>query len=175
MSLHILIDGYNLIRQSPTLSDIDRRSLEQGRKALLERLAAYKRVKHHPITVVFDGADADTFMERRTRRKGISVVFSRPGELADGVIKRMVSRERERAVVVTSDREVADFAAKHGAATIGSLEFENKMIMATPPDPNLMSLIEEEEMGWAPTTKKKGPSRRLSKRERKSRSRTRKV
>jgi predicted RNA-binding protein with PIN domain len=175
MSLHILIDGYNLIRQSPALSDIDRRSLEQGREALLERLASYRRVKHHTITVVFDGADADIHMERRTRWKGISVVFSRPGELADGVIKHIVTRERERAVVVSSDREVADFAAEHGAATIGSVEFENKMRMAVRPDLGLMDFKEEEEVGWAPTTKKKGPSRRLPKRERKSRSKTRKV
>lgn len=175
MSLYIVIDGYNLIRQSPALSDIDRRSLERGRQALLERLSSYRRVKHHTITVVFDGADADIHMERRTRWKGISVVFSRPGELADGVIKHIVTRERERAVVVTSDKEVADFAAEHGAATMGSLEFENKMRMAVHHDPDLMDFNEEKEVGWVPTTRKKGPSRRLSKRKRKSRSRTRKV
>lgn len=175
MSLHILIDGYNLIRQSPALSDIDRRSLEEGREALLERLASYKRVKHHTITVVFDGAGADTHMERRTRRKGISVVFSRPGELADSVIKRIVSREREMAVVVTSDRDIANFAAKHGAETIDSIEFEGKMKMATQLDMNLTDFTEREERGWAPTTRKKGPSRRTSKQERKRRVKTRKL
>ncbi len=175
MSLHILIDGYNLIRQSPALSDIDRRSLEEGREALLEYLASYKRVKRHPITVVFDGAGADIHMERRTRWKGIAVVFSRPGELADSVIKRIVNRERERAVVVTSDRDIADFAAEHGAETIDSIEFEGKMKMATQPDMNLTDLTEREEEGWIPTTRKKGSSRRTSKRERKRRVRTRKL
>jgi hypothetical protein len=174
MSVHILIDGYNLIRQSPALSDIDRRSLEQGREALLECLSSYKRVKHYPITVVFDGADADTHMERRTRWKGIAVVFSRPGELADSVIKDIVNRERERAVVVTSDRDIADFAAKHGAETVDSIEFEGKMKMAVQPDSGLTDLRDEEE-GWTPTTRKKGPSRRTSKRERKRRVRTRKL
>jgi len=174
MSVHILIDGYNLIRQSPALSDIDCRSLEQGREALLECLSSYKRVKHYPITVVFDGADADTHMERRTRWKGIAVVFSRPGELADSVIKDIVNRERERAVVVTSDRDIADFAAKHGAETVDSIEFEGKMKMAVQPDPGLTDLRDEEE-GWIPTTRKKGPSRRTSKRERKRRVRTRKL
>ncbi|NVL89518.1 MAG: NYN domain-containing protein [Desulfobacterales bacterium] len=175
MSVHIVIDGYNLIRQSPTLSTIEYSSLEKGREALLERLVFYKRIKHHSITVVFDGANADTHMERRTRRKGINVVFSRPGELADSVIKRIVTRERERAVVVTSDREVADFAAKKGAATVDSIEFENKMKMATYPDMNEVDFAEIEDKGWIPTTKKKGPSRRLSKRQRKKSSRTRKL
>jgi len=175
MSLHIVIDGYNLIRQSLTFSVIERRSLEEGRDALLECLSSYKRVKHYPMTVVFDGADVDTHMERRTRRKGIHILFSRPGELADSVIKRIVIQERERSVVVTSDREIADFAAKHGAATIDSIEFENKMKMVTHGDFTTADFSEEEKTGWTPTTRKKGPSRRPSRRARKSRARTRKL
>lgn len=174
MSVHIVIDGYNLIRQSSIFSLIERRSLEEGRVALLECLASYKKVKSHPITVVFDGAGADTHMEQRTRWKGIRILFSRPGELADSVIKRIATLERERAIVVTSDREVADYAAKHGAASIDSIEFENKIRMATHTDPDLMGFSEEEE-GWTPTTRKKGPSRRTSKRDRKSRTKTRKL
>ena len=174
MSVHIVIDGYNLIRQSPTFSVIDRRSLEEGRDVLLECLASYKKVKRHPITVVFDGTGADTHMEQSTRWKGIRILFSRPGELADTVIKRIAARERERAIVVTSDREIADFAARHGAASIDSIEFENKINMATHTDPDLMGFSEEEE-GWTPTTRKKGPSRRSSKRDRKKRTKTRKL
>ncbi len=175
MSLHIVIDGYNLIRRSKSLSAIDFRSMEEGRELLLERLVSYKRAKHHSIIVVFDGTNADINTERRTRWRGIDVVFSRPGELADSVIKRIVTRERERAVVVTSDREIADFAAGHGAATIGSIEFENKMEMVTNRDLVPDDFSEEEQAGWTPTTKKKGPSRRRSKRDRKKRARTRKL
>ncbi|NVM23491.1 MAG: NYN domain-containing protein [Desulfobacterales bacterium] len=175
MSLHIVIDGYNLIHQSKSLGLFERQSLQDGRETLIERLALYRKVKHHPITVVFDGADAGNGMAARERRKGIYVVFSRPNESADSVIKRLVSRERERAVVVTSDKEIADFAAEHGAATIGSLEFENKMKTATLADLTLPGISEEEHPGWTPTTKKKGPSRRPPKRERKSRFKTRKL
>ena len=175
MSVHIVIDGYNLIRQSPTLSIIEHHSLEEGRQALLERLVSYKKVKHHSVTVVFDGANANHSLEATTRRKGIHILFSRPGELADSVIKQIVTRERERAVVVTSDRDIAHFAAEHGAATIDSTEFENKMEMATYHDMNQTDSLEKEGEGWRPTTKKKGPSRRTSKRQRKSRIKTRKL
>ena len=175
MSIHIVIDGYNLIRQSPTLSVIDSRSLEEGRDALLEILASYKKVKHHSMTVVFDGTGADTHMEQRTRWKGIRILFSRPGELADSVIKRIVARERERAIVVTSDREISEFAAEYGAATIGSLEFEDKMNMATHLNMNETVFAETAGEGWTPTTKKRGPSRRRSKRDRKRRIKTRKL
>ena len=172
MSIHIVIDGYNLIRQSKRLSAVERSSLEEGRAALLEGLALYRRVKPHPMTVVFDGAYADTPMQARTRFKGINILFSRPGESADTVIKRMVRREGERAVVVSSDREVADFSTQQGASTIGSMEFESKMRMATQGDVTPADSNEEEERGWRPTTRKKGPSHRPPKKKRKSRART---
>ncbi len=175
MSLHVLIDGYNLIRQSEGLSAMERASLEEGREALLERLALYKRIKHHPITVVFDGTHAHNPLQGRPRYKGINIIFSRPGELADTVIKRLVIREGHRAVVVTSDKEIADFATVQGAVTIGSVEFENKMEWAIQVDPAPAHLGQEEQAGWTPTTKKKGPSRRPPKQKRKSRSRTRKL
>lgn len=175
MSIHIVIDGYNLIRQSTVLSDVEHRSLEEGREALLQRLDSYKQAKHHPVTVVFDGTHADHSMEARVRRKGIHVIFSQRGESADTVIKRMVTQERERIVVVTSDREITHFASEHGAATMDSIEFENKMVLATHPDMYQADFVEEIEEGWIPTTKKKGPPRRTSKRQRKSHSRIKKL
>lgn len=175
MSIHIVIDGYNLIRQSPTLRTIEHRGLEEGREALLRYLDSYRKVKHHPVTVVFDGTDVDYGMENMLRWKNIQVLFSRLGESADAVIKRIVARERERIVVVSSDREITRFASEHGATTIDSTEFENKMMSATNLDMYQADIVEEVEEGWIPTTKKKGPSRRKSKRQRKSRSRTRKL
>jgi predicted RNA-binding protein with PIN domain len=175
MSVHILIDGYNLIRQSPTLSVIDQHSLEEGREALLQLLASYKRVRHHPVTVVFDGADAHYSMEARTSWKGIHVLFSRPGESADSVIKRILTRERDRAIVVTSDKEIAHFAAQHGAATIDAVEFENKMEVARRSDTHKNDSSEGEAKGWIPTTKKKGPARRVPKRRRRSRVKMKKL
>ena len=175
MSLHIVIDGYNLICESKSLGSLGHDTLQEGREALVERLASYRKVKHYPITVVFDGAGANDGMKARNYWKGINIIFSRPGESADGVIKRLVTLERERAVVVTSDKEIADFAAEHGVATIASLEFENKIKLASRADLTGADFSEEEQTGWTPTTKKKGPSRRLSRRERKSRTRTRKL
>ena len=134
----------------------------RGRQALLDRLISYKKVKRHPVTVVFDGANANHSLETTTRTKGIRILFSPPGELADSVIKQIVTRERERAIVVTSDREIADFATEHGAATIDSPDFERKMDMAAYHDPDQTDSSEQEEEGWEPTTKKKGPSRRTS-------------
>jgi len=167
MSIHIIIDGYNLIRQSDLFSALNRQDLQTAREGLVDSLAAYKRVKRHKITVVFDGADAPPESLGRDNRKGIAIKFSRKGELADAVIKRMAAREKERALVVSSDRDIVHFSTLQGAATISSPGFEEKMTLLAheeSPDEEF-----EDTTGWAPTTKKKGPSKRLSKRQRRNR------
>jgi predicted RNA-binding protein with PIN domain len=174
MSLHIIIDGYNLIRQSEMLSGLDREDIQLGREALLDMLAAYKRVKAHRITVVFDGTNAPSFSSRRDRIKGIDVKYSRHGESADTVIKRMAARKREGALVVSSDHDVVNFAASKGSATISSAAFEEKIAMAAYLGEGGPSSSEEME-GWKPTTQKKGPRRRLPKRKRRNRIKIRKL
>ena len=174
MAIHIIIDGYNLIRQSPELSALDIQDLQLGREALVDMLAAYKRLKPHKITVVFDGTAEPSLYGNRDRAKGISLRYSHGGESADDVIRRMARREKERALVVSSDREVMAAAESAGAATMDSVAFEERVSMA-----RYLSLkggVEpDESTGWLPTTRKKGPSRRLPKRKRKARARVDKL
>ena len=173
MSIHIIIDGYNLIRQSTTLSALDQQDIMLGREALVDTLAAYRKIKHHRITVVFDGSHSPLFSQQRDRQKGISIRFSRKGESADDVIKRMARQEREKALVVSSDREVVNSAAASGAATISARQFEAKIEMAAGID--RYSSDADDTAGWTPTTKKKGPSRRLPKKLRRNRMRIKKL
>jgi len=173
MPIHIIIDGYNLIRQSTALSALDQQDIMLGREALVEKLAAYRKIKPHRITVVFDGRHGPLFSVQRNQKKGICMRFSRRGESADDVIKRMASSEREKALVVSSDREVADSAASCGAATISARQFEARITMVANPDIPISQA--EDSSGWNPTTKKKGPSRKLSKRQRRSRMKIKKL
>jgi predicted RNA-binding protein with PIN domain len=173
MSIHIIIDGYNLIRRSSSLSTLDQQDIQLGREALLDTLSSYKRIKHHMITVVFDGTHAPPLSQHKDRVKGIKVKFSRSGETADTVIKRMAARYREKALVVSSDLDIVNFATSMGAATISSLAFEEKIIMAVYTDTK--GVVAQKQGGWVPTTKKKGPSRRLSKRKRRNRIKIKKL
>jgi predicted RNA-binding protein with PIN domain len=166
MSLHIVIDGYNLIRQSRQFSALDRQDLQAGRDALVDALAAYKKIKGYSITVVFDGAEAPFGLARRDILKGIEVCYSNPRELADSVIKRLAEREKQKLLVVTSDSGIVRYVESMGAAVIGSLEFEDRLILASSLDQKGMA-VPEESRGWQPTTKKKGPARRLPKSRRK--------
>ena len=118
MSIHIIIDGYNLIRQSSSLSLLDHQDLQLGREALVVMLAKYKRIKHHKITVVFDGTNALSFSGHRDYIDGIEIKFSRFGESADSVIKKIAAGEKEKALVVSSDRDVATRAFSFSPAAI---------------------------------------------------------
>jgi len=171
MSLHLIIDGYNLIRQSPWLSLLDARDLEEGRDALLASLCDYhQRRPQHRITVVFDGWQGGAWQENRDLYHGVGVVFSRRGERADEVIKRLLSREGSRAVMVSSDRELQDFAERVKATWVAAGEFETRYLRGA-------ANGQETENEDAPPRSggKKGPARRLKKSLRQKKERLRKL
>jgi len=166
MPLELIIDGYNLIRQSDTFRRLDARKLEQGRDALLARLAAYQKVRNHPITVVFDGWGGFNVESTIQRQQGIVVIYTGKGETADDWIKRRLEKMQYGAVV-TSDRDIGRYAERLGIATIPSRLFERRMEAALTGDMKEMSMDEEEwEEDEFIEARKKGPARRLSKQER---------
>lgn len=171
MSLHIIVDGYNVIRQSKQLRILDLRDMQEGRETLQDILVEYRKSKGHRITIVFDGTNAISSGEKRQRFRGIEILFSRNGETADTVIKRMAAREKERALVVSSDRDIVSFVRSVGSATIGSRAFEDRILQAFQSVEN-GGREEPLETGWVPTTRKKGPSRRLPKKKRRNRNKT---
>jgi predicted RNA-binding protein with PIN domain len=173
MSLHLIIDGYNLIRQSPWLSLLDARDLEEGREALLQALSDYHRRRpQHKLTVVFDGWQGGALQESRDLCAGVVVIYSRRGERADEVIKRFLTREGQKMVMVSSDRELQDFAEKVGATWVPAAQFETLYLQNTPNGG-------EEDHEEAPVllrgTTKKGPARRLKKSLRQKKGRLRKL
>ena len=79
--MHIIVDGYNLIRQSDALRQYERISLEEGRRALVRSLADYRKLRGHRITVVFDGWEGGSPQEERDlRRRGGDHLFPPRGE-----------------------------------------------------------------------------------------------
>jgi len=166
--MHILIDGYNLIRQSLVFRQAERLRLEAGRNALIESLVTYKKQTGHEVTVIFDAWESGFLTEERDRHGGINILYSRKGETADDLIKRMIAHRHESFVVVSSDRAIADFATHRGVAAITSPVFESRLqrIRATQNggDNHIQTPADEEESERGIlSTKKKGSSRRLSK------------
>jgi predicted RNA-binding protein with PIN domain len=173
MSLHLIIDGYNLIRQSLWLSLLDARDLEEGREALLQALSDYRRRRpQHKLTVVFDGWQGGALQESRDLCAGVVVIYSRRGERADEVIKRFLTREGQKMVMVSSDRELQDFAEKVGATWVPAAQFETQYLQNTP---NRGEEDHEEAPVLLRGTTKKGPARRLKKNLRQKKGRLRKL
>jgi predicted RNA-binding protein with PIN domain len=163
--MHLIIDGYNLIRQSDTLRRYERISLEEGRKALLQRVSLYKRQKGHRVTVIFDGWEGGSADEERDRQAGIDIIYSRRGIKADDVIKQIVERGGDDFVVITSDRDITHFTTRRGFTAISSPEFEEKMLSMGNRDGETGMMVnrDEDTDDMRPGLKKKGPARRLSK------------
>jgi len=146
-----LIDGYNVIRRDPELHAHEAASLEAGRAALVMLLARVASRVSDNFTIVFDGA----------RRTGgapspgrVQVMFSRPPETADDVLRRLAGTLREGAVVVTSDRAVQDSARRGGSVAVSAEAF---IEAATGP-----TEVDEDADDDGVARPRRGPSRRPS-------------
>lgn len=94
---------------------------------LIESLIEYGKRKGHDITVVFDGWRTGQGQESRDVTGGIKIVYSRVGDKADAVIKRIISSVKREWIVVTSDREIADHAWTAGSIPVPSQDFLSAM------------------------------------------------
>ena len=158
----IALDGYNFIKQSPELRRLEQIEMQKAREGLIDQLTQYKRLKGHSITVVFDGWQQGRVAGHPERSRGIGVVFSKAGEKADDVLKRLAAEKKGGILIVTSDQDVAAFAEKRGANVVSVAIFAEKMEMAR--FYALKGSREEESSANRPVApEKKGPSRRLSK------------
>ena len=61
--MHIVVDGYNMILRARLGGGSGSAELESGREALVDALAAYKKIKPHKITVVFPPLSPAVFAE----------------------------------------------------------------------------------------------------------------
>jgi predicted RNA-binding protein with PIN domain len=124
--VHVIVDGYNVTKlgyASLTLED-QRSRLLSGLGALAARSGGAE------LTCVFDATAASSRPVASSVPRGVRVLFSAVGELADQLIVRIASAEPagRPVVVVTNDREVIDEVRRLGgdalpsAALLGRLE-----------------------------------------------------
>jgi len=123
----LIIDGYNLIRNSPVLAPIDRQDIEEGREALISRLSEYRKVRHFPIVVVFDGTGFYHLSATQEARMGIKILFSHHGQTADDYIVSLAKQKGKEIVVVTSDRDIHDRLKSSDCVCVSSETFEAKI------------------------------------------------
>ena len=178
MALRLVIDGYNYICASMGLSGSHPGRMDPTveRDALIEKLLTYKKVKRAKITVVFDGGRSGNIYRSRGTHKGIEIEYSRSGEEADDIIKEMAKAQGQGLTIVTSDRELGSYCEAHGAVIIRSGEFYDRLNQALYADTK--GVEEEDGDGQTPSDaggKRKGPARKLSKKEREKRKKLKKL
>ena len=114
--VHLIVDGYNVTKTAWPDS-----SLETQRDRLLNGLAPLAARTQAEVTVVFDAADkGERPLVKRPR--GVRVLYSPFGVIADDVIRQLVAAEPtgRPVVVVTSDQAVARDVQRDGARTVAA-------------------------------------------------------
>lgn len=125
-------------------------------------LIEYKKIKGHDITVVFDGWKSGSGREEQSTTGSVKVIYSRLGEKADAVIKRIISREKQEWIVISSDREIMSHAWSCGSVPIPSSEFQSIIEKHDTSKAGKYDLIEE---GYDEGFQRKGNPQKPSKKE----------
>ena len=159
---NILIDGYNLI-------GIAHKDLEKARQELIQKLHGYANTKGHNITLVFDGWKNGQLKETITKLGWLTIIYSKLGENADSVIKKILSSATKQWIVVSSDREISDFAESKNFAAVTSDEFEGKLYLIIEQNNNNESSNygKDDDMDLMPA-RQKGNSNKMSKRDKRN-------
>jgi predicted RNA-binding protein with PIN domain len=123
-----LVDGNNVMAERVGWH----REKQGTRRVLMDELAEFARTKKTTVAVVFDGAPELHFPDGATYR-AIKVFYSERGSNADERIKRIVddAQERRTLLVVTSDRELAQYVRRCGVKVVRSGDFRKRMEEAT--------------------------------------------
>lgn len=137
--------------------------LNRQREQFIQLLIEYKKIKGHDITVVLDGWKSGSGQEEQFTTGGVRVIYSRLGERADAVIKRIISREKQEWIVISSDREIMSHAWACGSVPVPSSEFQSILEKSDISAAGKYDLIEED---YDEGRQRKGNPQRLSKKER---------
>ena len=122
-----LIDGHNLIASLPDISLDD----PHDEARLVNRLRSFVAGGGKKCTVVFDGGIPGG--QSTMSNNSVKVTFAAAEHSnADVIIKRRIRRARDAKfwTVVSSDRDVLNFAERHGLKRIRSAEFARLLLPA---------------------------------------------
>ena len=118
----LLVDGYNVIKNTPALLAAERRqSLAAARDALITLVRGKYRQTPHRVVVVFDGDGPCETTHPIAKMPRGQIVFSQRGEKADAVIARLCDRESAagaRVVMCSNDLEVRASATTTGGQAV---------------------------------------------------------
>lgn len=125
----LIVDGYNVIRQTPPYSALAETDLDTARAALVSDVGAFAHGEWK-ATVVFDGHNNPASTGATHDVAGVTVIFSRFGTDADTVIESLGRASRERGdetTVVTSDAQTQWTVLGGRITRMSSAEFSGEL------------------------------------------------
>ena len=121
-----LIDGNNL------LGHISPSHLIKETKSKLElayKLLIFQKLKKTKIFLVFDGPLDLDLISQDFQQKSFSIIYPGLEEDADCIIKKIIDKQSDlrRFYVVSSDRDIKDYARRQGAISLSCPEFTKQL------------------------------------------------
>lgn len=116
--MHIVLDGYNVLKQI-----IKTKFATQQQQAwFIQFLSRYAKKRNHSLTVVFDGGPYR--WPTVTLKEPIRVIYSGERESADEYIKTLASESNNKnIVVISSDRALVQFLARLDIISVSVRDF----------------------------------------------------
>ena len=104
----IVLDSYNILKQIFAPDQVH----EAARRSFINKLIKYAHEKNHYMVIVFDGGPHK--FPHKTVGKKIEVVYVGTLQTADDYIKTYIQEHQSKdLLLVTSDRELANFAGRY--------------------------------------------------------------
>lgn len=169
-----IIDGFNLIRQSRDLANVENKKFEQAQLELIARLREFAELSGEKILCVFDHGGSVEFHRTEEYFGPVTAIYTRGGEIADEVIIELAREKKQAAIVVSSDRMVAEGSRKAGASAMSASEFD-RILFRIHHGQSLNGRENDEGFDPKKGTQKKGPSHRRAKKDRKVYSKLKKL
>ena len=114
----LVIDAYNVLKQAHCSNHIT----DLRKNQFIKQLGIYAKNKGHAIIVVFDGGSFE--WPYKEHNKGIKIIHSGIHQSADDWIKNYIEHHKGYDILlISTDRELNDFAWRFGIQSIDAIDF----------------------------------------------------
>jgi predicted RNA-binding protein with PIN domain len=126
--MEIIIDGYNVMWASGILNPVARFNFDLARQLLIKILKEYENKTKDKLILVLDGYKGTYPYTRHTQEDDLEIVITGKGINADHWIMETIKDGNFKGAIVTSDREIINFAKSRDVAVITAGVFEKKIM-----------------------------------------------
>lgn len=122
---YLLVDGYNLLFASDSLSELASKNINSAREKLMDILSGYQGMTDAKIILIFDAYKVSGGLERVYRYHNIDIVYTKESETADQYIEKTAHNlaRKHKVTVATSDGVEQVIIMGSGALRLSSKDF----------------------------------------------------